>query len=134
MISLVPNLLPAAWGFGIWSLYSGELHFGLMMVLTMTIGIVVDDTVHFLSKYRRAIEVKGMSREAAIAQTFRTGGPALTLTTGILVVGFLITTYSQINANSDVGIVAASLIASALVLDYFLLPALLLFFKIGKTD
>ena len=132
IISLLPNLLPAAIGFGIWKLYSGELHFGLMMVLTITIGIVVDDTVHFLSKYRRAVSDEGKTAAEAVTQTFIGVGPALTLTTFVLVVGFLIMTFSQFVANTDVGLLTASVIAAALFLDFFMLPSLLLLFKVGE--
>lgn len=132
IISLLPNLLPAAIGFGIWKLYSGELHFGLMMVLTITIGIVVDDTVHFLSKYRRAVSEEGKTAADAVTQTFIGVGPALTLTTFVLVVGFLIMTFSQFMANTDVGLLTASVIAAALFLDFFMLPSLLLLFKVGE--
>ena len=54
LTSLVPNLVPGALGFGVWGLAVGEVGISLSVVTAMTLGIVVDDTVHFLSKYRRA--------------------------------------------------------------------------------
>ena len=54
LLSLVPNLTPAAVGFGLWGYFVGEVGLGLSVVASMTMGIVVDDTVHFLSKYLRA--------------------------------------------------------------------------------
>ncbi|MGD2073456.1 MAG: MMPL family transporter, partial [Gammaproteobacteria bacterium] len=54
LVSLLPNLAPAAMGFGLWGLIVGEVGLALSVVAGMTLGIVVDDTVHFLSKYLRA--------------------------------------------------------------------------------
>ncbi|WP_235869178.1 efflux RND transporter permease subunit [Veronia nyctiphanis] len=54
VVSLIPNIAPAILGFGLWALLSGEINLGLSVVITMTMGIVVDDTVHFLSKYRHS--------------------------------------------------------------------------------
>ena len=64
LTSLVPNLVPGALGFGIWGLAVGEVGVSLSLVTTMTLGIVVDDTVHFLSKYRRARRELGCTSPA----------------------------------------------------------------------
>ena len=63
LISLLPNLLPAAAAFGIWGLFVGQVGIALSVVTGMTLGIVVDDTVHFLSKYIRARREKHLSAE-----------------------------------------------------------------------
>jgi len=60
LLSLIPNLIPAAMGFGLWGLLVGEVGLSLSIVAGMTLGIVVDDTVHFLSKYLRARREKGI--------------------------------------------------------------------------
>ncbi len=130
LISLIPNLLPAAVGFGIWWLHKGELHFGMMMVLTVTIGIVVDDTVHFLSKYRRILAEEGKDSAQAIRETFAMVGPALITTTTVLVSGFAIMMASQFVANQDLGLMVCIVLMSALVLDFLLLPPLLMLFKL----
>ena len=54
LISLVPNLVPAAMGFGLWGIFVGEVGLSLSIMMSMTLGIVIDDTVHFLSTYLRA--------------------------------------------------------------------------------
>nr|VFK16125.1 MAG: MMPL family protein [Candidatus Kentron sp. LFY] len=54
LISLIPNLLPVAMAFGVWGILVGEVDLVLSGVAVITIGIVVDDTIHFLSKYLRA--------------------------------------------------------------------------------
>lgn len=61
LISLLPNLVPAAMAFGLWGLLVGQVGLALSVVTAMTLGIVVDDTVHFLSKYLRAGREKGFN-------------------------------------------------------------------------
>lgn len=133
ILSLLPNILPAAFGFGIWGLVVGEMGLSLSIVTGMTLGIVVDDTVHFLSKYLRARREHNYSAEEAVRFAFQRVGKALVVTTIILVVGFSILSLSTFRLNSWMGQLTAIVIASALLIDLIFLPALLL--KIdGKKD
>ena len=77
VVSLIPNLVPAAMGFGLWGLLVGEIGLSLSVVTTMTLGIVVDDTVHMLSKYLRAKREHNMPAKAAVRYAFKTVGKAL---------------------------------------------------------
>ena len=61
LLSLIPNLFPAAMGFGLWGYLQGEVGVALSVVAAMTLGIVVDDTVHYLSKYLRGRREQGLS-------------------------------------------------------------------------
>jgi len=126
IISLVPNLTPALLGFGLWALFVGEVGLGLSVVSSMTLGIVVDDTVHFISKYLRYR--KGMYPEPvdAIRHTFFLVGPAMAVTTIALVAGFLVLSFSDYKMSSDMGMLSALTVSIALVMDFLLLPALLL--------
>lgn len=126
IMSLIPNLMPAAFGFGVWYFISGEVGLGLTCVVIITIGIVVDDTVHFLSKYKKAMDENNGDAEQAVRVTFRQVGPALCITSMVLTSGFLVLALSKIIANSALGGVTAIILVSALVLDLLLLPALLL--------
>ncbi|MES9972631.1 MAG: MMPL family transporter, partial [Candidatus Thiodiazotropha sp.] len=65
-LSLIPNLVPMGMAFGLWGIFVGEVGLALSVVTGMTLGIVVDDTVHFLSKYLRARREKDMDRENAV--------------------------------------------------------------------
>ena len=125
LISIVPNLLPAVLGFGIWGLTVGQVGLSLSVVVAMTVGIVVDDTVHFLSKYRRARHEYGQSPEEAVRYAFDTTGRALLTTTVVLVAGFLIFVFSPFVPTAQVGVLTALIIAFALIADLTLLPALL---------
>jgi predicted RND superfamily exporter protein len=126
-ISLLPNLLPAAFGFGIWGLYSGEINMGLSVVLSMALGIIVDDTVHYLTKYQNARKA-GKSAEQAVNYSFTSVGKALFITTIVLTLGFSVLTLSSFALNSDMGLLTGIIIVSALVVDFFFLPAFLLMF------
>ena len=128
LISLVPNLIPPAITFGIWGILVGKIGFTHAVAVGMTIGIIVDDTVHFLSKYTRARREKGFTPEEAVQYAFSNVGVALTITTVVLVAGFLVLTLSTFKLNFDLGVITALTIAIALVLDFLLLPALLLTF------
>jgi len=126
LLSLIPNLLPAAIAFGIWGIISGYVGLGLSVIIGMTLGIVVDDTVHFISKYHRARVEKGLSPEDAIRYAFSTVGVALWITSLVLVSGFLVLSQSHFSMNSDMGLMTAITIAAALCLDLLFLPPLLL--------
>ena len=125
-MSLVPNFVPAVMGFGVWGLIVGQVGLALSVVVAMTIGIVVDDTVHFLSKYRRARRELGHSSEEAVRYAFQAAGRALVTTTAVLVAGFLILLLSPFIPTAQVGLLTAMIIGFALVADLLLLPALLL--------
>ena len=125
LISIVPNLLPAVLGFGVWGLTVGQVSLSLSVVVAMTVGIVVDDTVHFLSKYRRARLEDGRNPEDAVRYAFDTAGRALVTTTLVLVAGFLIFAFSPFVPTAQVGVLTAMIIGFALIADLSLLPALL---------
>ena len=125
VISLIPNIGPAAVGFGIWALVSGEINLGLSIVVSMTLGIIVDDTVHFLSKYQRARN-DGRNAEEGIRYAFSSVGRAMTITTLVLCTGFSLLTFSAFRMNADMGMATAIIIFVALVVDFLFLPAFLL--------
>mgnify|MGYP001160877451 CR=1 FL=1 len=133
LISLIPNLLPASIGFGFWALISGEINMGLSVVLSMTLGIIVDDTVHFLNKYKSAKD-QGMSTDAAVQYAYQTVGKALFVTTLVLSVGFGILSFSPFSLNSEMGVLTAIIIVTALVIDLISLPAFLLWLDKEETQ
>ncbi|MDX2368011.1 MAG: MMPL family transporter [Colwellia sp.] len=134
LISLLPNLAPAAIGFGIWGLYSGQVGLGLSVVIGMTLGIVVDDTVHFLSKYLHARRDKNSSAKEAVHYAFDNVGRALWVTTFVLVAGFTVLAQSSFKLNSDMGLLTAITIFVALVVDFLFLPPLLMLLDKGKSE
>ena len=98
------------------------------------LGIIVDDTVHFLSKYLRARREQGKSPEDAVRYSFHTVGTALGVTSFILVAGFLVLSYSGFTMNSHLGIMTTIAILSALIADFFFLPPLLMKLEGAKSE
>ena len=125
-LSLIPNIVPAVMGFGTWAILQGTMGLSLSIVTGMTLGIVVDDTVHFLTKYIRARREKNMDAEDAVRYAFQSVGRALVVTTIILVVGFSILSLSSFYLNSSMGQLTAIVILMALIADFLFLPALLI--------
>ena len=132
LISLIPNLVPAAMGFGLWGIFVGEVGLALSIVASLTLGIVVDDTVHFLSKYLRARREKGLPAPDAVRYAFKTVGHALFVTSIVLVAGFSVLATSNFEINSGMGKMSAIVISLAIFIDFLLLPPLLM--KIEGDD
>lgn len=126
LISLVPNIIPIGAAFGIWGMFHGNIGISVGTATGMILGIVVDNTVHFLSKYQRAKREKGYTQEQAITYAFATVGTALWVTTFVLVAGFLVLALSDFNMNAHMGIFTALTITLALIFDFIALPVLLL--------
>ncbi|MFT5149856.1 MAG: putative RND superfamily exporter protein, partial [Flavobacteriales bacterium] len=126
MISLIPNVAPIAVAFGIWFMLVGQINMAVTVVLGMTLGIVVDDTIHLLTKYIRARREMNKSPEEALRYAFHTVGRAVIVTTIVLAAGFSILMQSSFGFNSDMGKLTAITIIVALILDMTLLPAILL--------
>lgn len=126
LVSLIPNLVPLALATGVWAILRGEVGMSLSIVMAMTLGIVVDDTVHFLSKYIRARKENGYSAAEAIIYSYQTVGSALWYTSLALIAGFLVLSLSMFSRNGDMGLLTAITIIAALVADFLFLPALLI--------
>ena len=126
LLSMVPNLAPAALGFGLWGMFSGQIGLSLSVVTTMTLGIVVDDTVHFLSKYLRGRREQGLAPADAVRYAFINVGRALVITTVVLVAGFAVLATSSFELNAGMGLLTAVVIGLALLADFLFLPPLLM--------
>jgi len=127
-LSLIPNLIPSIMGFGLWGLLVGEVGLGLATVAGVTMGIVVDDTVHFLNKYLHGRRDMGLGSEDSIRYAFSSMGTAMWFTTFILVAGFAVLAFSSFKLNGDMGLLTAIILIFALIGDFFLLPPLLMKF------
>ena len=121
----VGNLLPIGMAFGVWGLFNGNVDVGLTLVLGIAFSVVIDDTIHFISKYERARR-QGLSSEDAVRSAFRTVGYALITTSLVLGLGFAWLANSNIQITVNNAIVICLSIAFALLMDLFLLPILFL--------
>ena len=132
LISLLPNLAPAAVAFGLWGLIDGEVGLAMSVVTGMTLGIIVDDTVHFLSKYLHARRDKNANSQEAVKYAFGSVGRALWITTFVLVAGFAVLAQSSFKLNSNMGLLTSITILIALIVDFLFLPPLLM--KLDNGD
>lgn len=127
LVSLIPNIIPAVIAFGIWALINGELGMFAASVTATALGLIVDCTVHFLSKYLRGKREKGLHAEDAVRYAFSMVGTALWVSSLVLIVGFSSLMLSDFDMNSKMGALTALIIAVALVTDFLLLPVILLY-------
>ena len=126
LLSIIPNVAPVLIGFGIWALYKAQINTGMVIVFGMTLGIIVDDTVHFMSKFLRARRELGYTAKEAVLYAFETVGKALVTTTVVLIAGFAVLSTSSFALNSYMARITVIIIISALIIDFILLPSLLL--------
>lgn len=129
IMSLIPNVIPVFMAFGVWFLIDGQVNSAVAMVFGMTLGIVVDDTVHIIVKYTYARKKLQKSKEESLVHTLEHTGRAVIATSVILIAGFAVLGFSNFTMNSAMGIMTAIVIFCALILDLLLLPALLISIK-----
>ena len=127
MVSLLVNIAPAALAFGVWGMAVGQVGLSISVAVGMTLGIVVDNTVHFLSKYLSAKRRQGLTSEEAIKYAFSHVGIALLVCNAVLIAGFLVLAQSDFTLNGDMGYFTALTFVMALLVVFLFLPPLLLF-------
>jgi uncharacterized protein len=125
-LSLLPNLAPAAMAFGFWGIFVGEVGLALSVVVGMTLGIVVDDSIHLLHHYIHLRRDDASTPENAVRETMKSVFEPMISSTVILVGGFGVLAFSSFELNRSMGLLSAITIAIALFFDLFALPALLL--------
>jgi len=125
LISIIPNIIPMLAMAAIMGYFDIQLRPPTAMTFAVAFGIAVDDTIHFLIRYRMELPQLDWHYRDANDKTIMTTGLAMTTTTGILVAGFLILTFSSFRPTADFGLLAASTIFVALICDLTFLPALL---------
>jgi len=124
LISMVPNLLPAFFTFGVMGLLGIPLDTDTLIIAPLIIGIAVDDTIHFIAHYRDAWFELG-DVDAALQSTIKEVGQAVTFTTLVLAIGFSMLAFSDYLGLAKTGIFGSLAIVVALSSDLLLLPALI---------
>lgn len=133
VVSVICNVLPVVMAFGAWGLVNGQVDLGLTVTLGIAFGIVVDDTIHFLTKYTRARRELKLDSEAAVRYTFSSVGPAIVITSVVLLCGFAMLGFSQMNITANTSVLTCVTVGFALIVDLLLVPGLLLRFDRSKT-
>jgi hypothetical protein len=133
ILSMVPNIIPILVAFGAWSLMVGSVGFSVAAVSSIALGIVVDDTVHYITKYQYARREKGLNPLESVILAFKTVSPAMISTTIILIAGFFVMANSTFKINSDLGLLTMVTLTLAMLYDLIVLPAILILFDRVKT-
>ena len=126
LLSLVPNVLPLILPLGVMGLAGMPIDGPAVLVCAVALGVCVDDTIHFLTKFTHALD-DGLDTHAALKRSFRQVGSALTWTTLVLMIGFGVLTLSDFRPNMMIGYLGVTMIGLAWVADFLILPALLSF-------
>ena len=125
-ITLVVNVLPLLCVSAYMFLAGIDLKISTAIVFVISFGIAVDDSIHFLSRFRR--EVQNYPVEAALRRTYLSTGKAIVLTSLILCSGFLTLCLSDFLSTIYIGLLISLTLLFALLADMILLPALILQF------
>ncbi|MCB2181075.1 MAG: MMPL family transporter [Desulfobulbaceae bacterium] len=134
LLSMIPNLFPIFMTMGLMGWCGIPLDFGTILVGSITIGLVVDDTIHFLHNFGRYYDESGDPLQAT-KTTLHTVGRAMLVTSFVLAGGFLCDLLAELTINKNSGFLIASTILVALIADFFLAPAILsLVYKKKQTS
>ncbi len=132
LISMLPNLFPLIGTAGLMALLGIPLRLSTLILFAICLGIAVDDTIHFLARFRQEVR-DGHSAEDAIRTTMTTSGRAMTLTTILLVAGFLVNISSDFLARQQFGFLAGVTLILALLGDFFLLAPCILLTRLDRV-
>lgn len=127
VISIIPNVFPLLLAGALLGFLGIELEAGVSIVFAVIFGIAVDDTIHFLSKYK-LVRSRGHNVEDSLRITFLETGKAIVLTTVLLFFGFLIMLFSIHPPSVTIGLLISLTLASALFSDLLFLPVLIRWF------
>ncbi len=124
LLSIAPNVFPITIVFGLWGLLDGNLSPYVLMLLAISIGLVVDDSVHVLSKYKTARD-SGKSPMQSIENSITLAGSAITITTLWMSLGVALMGFSSTEIFKNLTSIITPIIIVALFLDLLFLPSLL---------
>ncbi|MXX17852.1 MAG: MMPL family transporter, partial [Gammaproteobacteria bacterium] len=125
LITLIPNFIPAAMAIGLWGYVVGEVGVAASVVTAIAFGIIVDDTIHFMTKYVDARK-RGKLPSESVQSAFRSVGRALFTTTLVFGLGFMVFGASGMSTNQALGLLVGITVIIALLADFLFLPPLLM--------
>ncbi|NOT41341.1 MAG: quorum-sensing autoinducer synthase [Alphaproteobacteria bacterium] len=126
IVSLIGDFVPAVMALGLWGYLVAEMNVAVSIVAAMTFGIVVDDTIHYLSRYARARRILGMTPDQAVEYAFTSTGKAMIFTMTVMCFGFTVLSFSSFGVNATLGMLTVITFGFALVSDFLILAPLLL--------
>lgn len=125
LVSLIPNFLPAAMAMGLWGYLVGEVGVPAAVVTAIAFGVIVDDTIHFMTKYTDSRKAGKLPSES-VQIAFSSVGRALFTTTIVFGLGFMVFGASGVVGNQVLGLLVGITVIIALVADFLFLPPLLM--------
>ena len=125
LVSLIPNFLPAAMAMGLWGYLVGEVGVPAAVVTAIAFGVIVDDTIHFMTKYTDSRKAGKLPSES-VQVAFSSVGRALFTTTIVFGLGFMVFGASGVVGNQVLGLLVGITVIIALVADFLFLPPLLM--------
>lgn len=126
LVSMVGDFVPAVMALGLWGHLVAEMNVAVSIVAAMTFGVVVDDTIHYVSKYARARRILGMLPDQAVEYAFTSTGKAMIFTMTVMCFGFAVLAFSSFGVNSTLGMLTVITFCFAMIADFFILAPLLL--------
>jgi predicted RND superfamily exporter protein len=133
LISMIPNISPILLMSTVMVIFNMPLDMFTMLIGSIAIGLAVDDTVHFIHNFRR-YELKYNDVKKATELTLLTTGRAMIVTTIVLSVGFLVFTGASMSNIFNFGVLTAIAVITALLADFFLVPAIMTLIIKNKND
>lgn len=127
ILAIFPNLAPLAVGLGLWGMTGWDMNFSMTTIISMTIGIIVDNTIHFMSKYLRARKEAGLSSRQSVRYAYSCVGVPLWTNAIVLVAGFGVMTLSPMVFCDNMGVLSTVVIVASLISNLVMLPAMLLY-------
>ena len=125
LLSMIPNLTPIVLVIGIMGWLGISLDIATLTIGSIVLGVAVDDTIHFVHKFRRYSEESGGDVGFAIQETLRTSGRAMLFTTLILAAGFFVFAGAYMRNMKVFGVLTGIACIAAFLADVLLAPALL---------
>jgi len=133
LVSLVPNLFPLVITAALMGYFGITIKPSTILVFSIALGISVDDTIHFLAKYRQELEVTGWSIRKSVMKALREVGVSMIYTSVVLFFGFIIFTASAFGGTQALGLLVGITLFVAMFSNLLILPALLLTFERSLT-
>jgi predicted RND superfamily exporter protein len=126
VISMIPNMLPLLFTGGIMGWFGIPLKPSTLLVFSIAFGISVDDTIHYLAKYRQELKSKQWDLKQCVILALRESGLGMFYTSIILFCGFSVFTFSQFGGTQALGLLVSITLLFAMITNLLLLPSLLL--------
>ena len=129
LISLLPNILPLLLTAGLMGFFGIPIKPSTILVFSIAFGISVDDTIHFLAKYRQELKANNWKIKKSVYRALRETGVSMFYTSIVLFFGFLVFTVSSFGGTIALGGLVSITLLFAMISNLILLPSLLLSFE-----